>query len=113
MPLKVLALNDHGLQRVELDLLLGIIAASVFSSAGSCYARWITGTQHCDELFARLQSADSISPLTALRDQAYLWVAHLQGIVPQGGRHLSVRTYTSSERRLPRLRSTSEIGPSA
>jgi hypothetical protein len=41
-------------------------------------------------LFARFQSADSFSPLTALRDQAYLWAAHPQGIVPQGGRHLGV-----------------------
>jgi len=66
-------------------IVLGIFAATVFSSAGPCYARLIAGTHRYDELFARLNAANALSPLTALRAQAYLWTAYVRGVVPPGG----------------------------
>jgi hypothetical protein len=64
---------------------LGIFVATAFSSAGPCYARYLTGTHRYDALFARLDAANALAPLTALQAQAFLWTAHLRGIVPTGG----------------------------
>jgi PAP2 superfamily protein len=66
-------------------IVLGIFVATAFSSAGPCFARLITGTHRYDELFARLNAANAISPLTALQAQAFLWTAHVRGLVPPGG----------------------------
>jgi hypothetical protein len=66
-------------------IVLGIFLATAFSSAGPCYAGLITGTHRFDELFARLNAANAISPLTALQAQGYLWAAYVRGIVPPGG----------------------------
>ena len=66
-------------------IVLGIFMATGFSSAGPCYAGLLTGTHHYDELLIRLQAADAVAPLTALRAQAFLWTAHLHGTVPPGG----------------------------
>jgi len=66
-------------------IVLGIFVATLFSSAGPCYARLIAGTHRYDELFARLDAANAVSPLTALQAQAYLWSAYVRGIVPPGG----------------------------
>jgi hypothetical protein len=66
-------------------IVLGIFVATAFSSAGPCYALLITGTHRYDELVARLNAANGISPLTALQAQAFLWTAHVRGLVPPGG----------------------------
>jgi hypothetical protein len=66
-------------------VVLGIFAATVFSSAGPCYARLLTGTHRYDALFARLAAADALSPLTVVQAQAYLWTAYVHHVVPPGG----------------------------
>lgn len=66
-------------------IVLGIFLATIFSSAGPCYARLLTGTHRYDQLFARLELANALSPLTVIPAQKYLWIAHMRGIVLQGG----------------------------
>jgi hypothetical protein len=64
---------------------LGIFLATAFASTGPCYARFVTGTHRYDVLIARLQAADAVFPLLALRGQAYLWSAYTHGVVLPGG----------------------------
>jgi hypothetical protein len=66
-------------------IVLGIFVATMFSSAGPCYARLITGTHRYDVLLARLEIANALSPLTAIEAQKYLWSAYVRGIIPPGG----------------------------
>jgi hypothetical protein len=66
-------------------IVLGIFVATMFSSAGPCYARLLTGTHRYDELLARLHVANALSPLTAIEAQKYLWSAYLRGLIPPGG----------------------------
>ncbi len=66
-------------------IVLGIFMATLFSSAGPCYARLLTGTHRYDQLFARLELANALSPLTVIPAQQYLWIAYMRGIVLQGG----------------------------
>ncbi len=66
-------------------VVLGIFLAVAFSSAGPCFARLITGSHRYDDLVARLQAANAVSPLMALRGQTYLWEAYTKGVVPPGG----------------------------
>ena len=66
-------------------VVLGIFLAMAFSSAGPIFARLITGSHRYDDLVARLQAANAVSPLMAVRGQAYLWEAHIKGVVPPGG----------------------------
>jgi len=66
-------------------IVLGIFLATIFSSAGPCYARLLTGTHRYDDLFARLDVANGLSPLTAIAAQKYLWIAYMRGIILQGG----------------------------
>jgi hypothetical protein len=66
-------------------IVLGIFLATIFSSAGPCYARLLTGTHRYDELFARLNAANAVWPLTVIAAQKYLWIAYTRGIVLQGG----------------------------
>jgi hypothetical protein len=66
-------------------VVLGIFLAMAFSSAGPCFVRLVSGSHRYDDLLARLQAADAVSPLMALRGQAYLWEAYTKGLVPPGG----------------------------
>jgi PAP2 superfamily protein len=66
-------------------VVLGIFMATGFSSAGPCFARLLTGTHRYDQLLARLREANAVSPLMAVRGQAYLWEAYTKGFVPPGG----------------------------
>ncbi|MGN6391438.1 MAG: phosphatase PAP2 family protein [Gemmatimonadales bacterium] len=66
-------------------VVLGIFLATAFSSAGPCFSRLITGSHRYDDLVARLHAANAVSPLMALRGQAYLWEAYTQRLVPPGG----------------------------
>jgi hypothetical protein len=66
-------------------IVLGIFVATMFSSAGPCYARLLTGTHRYDALLARLDVANALSPLTAIEAQKYLWGAYMRGLIPPGG----------------------------
>ena len=66
-------------------IVLGIFVATMFSSAGPCYARLLTGTHRYDKLLARLDVANALSPLTVIEAQKYLWSAYMRGLIPPGG----------------------------
>jgi hypothetical protein len=66
-------------------IVLGIFVATMFSSAGPCFARLLTGAHRYDELLARLDVANALSPLAAIEGQKYLWSAYMRGLVPPGG----------------------------
>jgi membrane-associated phospholipid phosphatase len=66
-------------------IVLGIFVATAISSAGPCFAGLISGTHRYDTLLARLDAANAVSPLIALKGQAYLWQAYASDAVPVGG----------------------------
>lgn len=66
-------------------IVLGIFTATLFSSAGPCFAKLITGSTRYDELVARLIAADKVYPLAALQGQEFLWRAYAERVVPMGG----------------------------
>lgn len=79
-------------------ILLGLLMAVVFSSAGPCYYRAVVGAPSTyDALMAHLGGVDGMKPLLALEIQDHLWGAYVgendsryQGISAMPSMHLAM-----------------------
>ena len=81
-------------------ILLGNLAATIFSSAGPVYyAHFVEGPDPYTALLAHLSSVNEMIPLSALKSQDYLWTLYQSGQVLPGtgisampSMHLSMAT---------------------